>query len=102
MASYPVVMILFARATRFDRDSEALLAVRVGGTLAGIGGLTIDPFVSNALRMRRFCVRPAFRRRNVGRELALSLLTRVRSDQVVTANAAPGSIPFWEAGLHAG
>jgi hypothetical protein len=54
MASYPVVMILFARATRFDRDSEALLAVRVGGTLAGIGGLTIDPFVSNALRMRRF------------------------------------------------
>ena len=86
-----------SRTTRFGRDGEALLAVRVNGTLAGIGGLTIEPVVPNALRMRRFYVRPAFRRGGVGRELVLSLLTRVRSNQVVTANVAPGSVPFWEA-----
>ena len=86
-----------ARTTRFDRAGEALLAVRVDGTLAGIGGLTIEPVVSNALRVRRFYVRPTFRRSGVGRELVLLLLTRVRSGQLVTANAAPGSGSFWEA-----
>jgi GNAT superfamily N-acetyltransferase len=86
-----------ADAIRFDSDGEALLAVRVNGTLAGIGGLTIDPVVPNALRMRRLYVRPAFRRGGVGRELVLSLLARRRSDQVVTANVSQGSVPFWEA-----
>jgi GNAT superfamily N-acetyltransferase len=86
-----------AGTLRFDRDGEALLAVRVNGTLAGIGGLTVDPVVPNALRMRRLYVRPAFRRGGVGRELVLSLLARRRSDQVVTANVALGSVPFWEA-----
>jgi GNAT superfamily N-acetyltransferase len=86
-----------AGTIRFDRDGEALLAVRVNGTLAGIGGLTVDPVVPNALRMRRFYVRPAFRGGGVGRELVLSLLARMPSDQMVTANAAPGSVSFWEA-----
>jgi GNAT superfamily N-acetyltransferase len=83
--------------TRFDRDGEVLLAVRVNETLAAIGGLTVEPVVPNALRMRRFYVRPAFRRSGVGRELVRSLLARMPSNQVITAYAAPGSVPFWEA-----
>jgi GNAT superfamily N-acetyltransferase len=86
-----------AGAIRFDRDGEALLAARVNGTLAAIGGLTLEPVVPNALRMRRFYVRPAFRRSGVGRELVLSLLARMRSNQLITVNAAPRSVPFWEA-----
>ena len=84
------------RATRFDRDGEALLAVRVDGTLAGVGGLTVEPVVPNALRMRRFYVRPAFRRGGIGRQLVMALLARARPSQLITVNAAPGSIPFWE------
>ena len=40
--------------TRFDRDSEALLAARLNSVLVGIGGLTVEPVVPGALRMRRF------------------------------------------------
>jgi GNAT superfamily N-acetyltransferase len=85
-----------ARTTRFDRDGEVLFAARVNGTLAGIGGLTAEPVVPGALRMRRFYVRPDFRRGGVGRRLATALLARVRPNQLITANAAPGSVPFWE------
>jgi GNAT superfamily N-acetyltransferase len=60
--------------TRFHRAGEALLTVRVDGTLGGIGGLTVEPVVPNALRMRRFYVRPAFRRGGVGRRLVMALL----------------------------
>jgi GNAT superfamily N-acetyltransferase len=82
--------------TRFDRDGEALLAARVNGVLAGIGGMTIEPVVPNALRMRRFYVRPAFRHSGIGRHLVTALLAGVRADRVITANATPASIPFWE------
>ena len=85
-----------ARTTRFDREGEALLAARVNGVLAGIGGLTIEPVVPNALRMRRFYVRRAFRRNSVGRHLVTALLASVSSDRLITANAASVSIPFWE------
>src|ERR1700738_5619167 len=56
-----------AGRTRFDRDGEALFAARLNGVLVGIGGLTIEPVVPGALRMRRFYVWPAFRRLRVGR-----------------------------------
>ena len=85
-----------ARTTRFNREGEALLAARVSGNLAGIGGLTIEPVVPDALRMRRFYVRSAFRRRGVGRRLTTALLARVHADRLITVNAAPASIPFWE------
>jgi hypothetical protein len=48
-------------AMRFDRPGEALLAAYSQGVLAAIGGITVDPIVAEALRMRRFYVRPAFR-----------------------------------------
>jgi GNAT superfamily N-acetyltransferase len=83
---------------RFNREGEALLAAHVNDVLAGIGGLTIEPIMPGALRMRRFYVRASFRRGGVGRELASALLARARSaNRAVTVNAAPESIAFWEA-----
>ena len=83
-------------AMRFDRPGEALLTAYSAGVLAAIGGITIDPIVPDALRMRRFYVRPAFRRTGIGREIAQALLKRARSVPVVTLNAAVSSVPFWE------
>jgi GNAT superfamily N-acetyltransferase len=84
--------------TRFDRDGEGLLAAYSGDVLAGIGGLTVEPAVSGAFRMRRFYVRSAFRRRGIARQLALAVLERMqRPSSLVTVNAATGSGPFWEA-----
>src|SRR6266478_8499123 len=85
-----------AGRTRFDRDGEALLAARLNGVLVGIGGLTMEPVVPGALRMRRFCVRPAFRRIGVGRQMVTALLAGVDDDRSITVNAAPASIAFWE------
>jgi GNAT superfamily N-acetyltransferase len=86
-----------ARRMRFDRDGEALLAAYATGVLAGIGGLTIEPVLPGALRMRRFYVRPLFRRAGIGRRLATALLDRARIIGVlVTVNAAPTSVSFWE------
>lgn len=86
-----------ARRMRFDRDGEALLAAYATGVLAGIGGLTIEPVLPGALRMRRFYVRPLFRRAGIGRRLATALLERARIIGVlVTVNAAPTSVSFWE------
>jgi GNAT superfamily N-acetyltransferase len=83
--------------TRFDREGEALLAARVNSALAGIGGLTIEPVVPDALRMRRFYVRLAYRRCGIGRRLATALLERAWSaSRLVTVNAAPASAVFWE------
>jgi len=84
-----------AGTTRFDREGEALLAVRSGGVLAGIGGLTVDPVVPCALRMRRFYVHPSFRRGGVGRQLATALLMRAGNGRPITVNAAAGSTAFW-------
>ncbi len=87
-----------SRTTRFGREGEALLAARLNGVLVGIGGLTIEPVVPGALRMRRFYVRPRFRRCGVGRKLATALLEqRGQTGRLITVNAAAGSIRFWEA-----
>src|SRR5262245_6694560 len=73
---------------RFDREGEVLLAACQKGLLAGIGGLTIEPIVPDALRMRRFYVRPAYRRNGIGRMLATALLGRAQSRSgLVTVNA---------------
>jgi GNAT superfamily N-acetyltransferase len=54
------------------------------GVLAAIGGITIDPIVPDALRMRRFYVRPAFRRTGIRGEIAQALLKSARSIPLVT------------------
>jgi GNAT superfamily N-acetyltransferase len=87
-----------SRATRFDGVGEALLAAYVKGSLAGIGGLTSEPAVPGAFRMRRFYVRPLFRRQDVGSKLALVLVERaLRIGRLVTVNAGNVDAPaFWE------
>ena len=54
-----------------------VFAVREGGGLAGIGGLTQEPSPDDgapALRLRRLYVHPDARRRGVGRTLASALI----------------------------
>ena len=63
-----------AGTTRFDRDGEALLAAYAEQTLAAIGGITIDPVVAGALRLRRFYVCSAFRSQGIGRQLVQALV----------------------------
>jgi GNAT superfamily N-acetyltransferase len=79
---------------RFGRSGEALLAAHVGDSLAGIGGLTLEPAIPGAMRIRRFYVALAHRHAGVGRALATALLENARG-RVVTANAAAGSEAFW-------
>ena len=80
----------------------ALLAVREGGALLGIGGLTEEPLPDDgapALRLRRLYVRPDARRRGVGRTLASALiqegLDSVRRLTVHTQDAQAEA--FWRA-----
>ncbi|MDR7117037.1 GNAT family N-acetyltransferase [Caulobacter sp. BE254] len=90
-----------SRDQRFEDDGEALLAALLADELAGIGGLSIEPAAAEpARRVRRFYVRPAFRRQGVARTLASALIQEAL-DQVdlLTCNAAasPAAAPFWEA-----
>jgi GNAT superfamily N-acetyltransferase len=84
-----------AGTLRFNQPGEALFAAHVGTALAGIGGLTQEPAIPGALRMRRFYVRAGYRRSGVGRALVGELLRRTA--RPITANAASGSEAFWEA-----
>ncbi len=85
----------------FDGEGEALLGALLAGDLAGVGGLSVEPAAAEpARRVRRFYVRPAFRRQGVARSLASALIQEAL-DQVdlLTCNAAasPTAAPFWEA-----
>lgn len=85
-------------AMRFDGRGETLLIATVDGVGAGLGGLTADPSVSGALRLRRFYVRPQFRGAGLGRQLAIRLLDHARrhtSDVTVNAGTAEAGL-FWE------
>jgi GNAT superfamily N-acetyltransferase len=82
---------------RFDQPGETLLVARSGTDLAGVGGITVDPYIPDALRMRRFYVRPAFRRVGIARLIAQTLLAAAKQQtHLITLNAAPGSVRFWE------
>jgi GNAT superfamily N-acetyltransferase len=87
-----------SRAMRFDGAGEALLAGFLDAELAGIGGITIDPLIPGALRMRRFYVRPPFRRRGIGRSLAAALADEVvATGRPITVNAPAAAFAFWKA-----
>ena len=86
---------------RFDGDGEALLGALLAGALAGVGGLSVEADATEpALRVRRFYVRPDFRRQGLARTLA-SALIQEGLDQVdlLTVNAAASLAAslFWEA-----
>ena len=82
----------------FEGREEALVAAFVGGELAGVGGITVDPYVPAALRMRRFYVRPEFRRHGIGRQLAMVLIEGAMAvTPFITLNAgSDGAAAFWE------
>ncbi|ABB10864.1 GCN5-related N-acetyltransferase [Burkholderia lata] len=65
-------------SNRFDKPGECLLAVTDNGTLLGVGGLNVDPYVPDGLtgRLRRLYVANAFRRRGIGEALVAALLQR--------------------------
>lgn len=84
---------------RYGGHGEAVLAAVARGEVVGVGGLSHCPHVDGALRMRRFYVAPAWRRRGVARSLAQELITtgHVYAD-VITCNAraSVAAAPFWE------
>ncbi len=86
-------------SNRFDRPGEALVAAWDGGLLAGMGGMNVDPYVEGALRMRRFYVRRACRRRGIARAMANALLDRPEvAGRTITLDAPHGEAArFWEA-----
>lgn len=84
---------------RFKREHEALFAARVNADLAGIGGVTIDPEMPSAMRMRRFFIRPTYRHQGLGRKLAMAILCRSLPDGIIVTVNADDAIAaaFWEA-----
>jgi GNAT superfamily N-acetyltransferase len=63
-------------AIRFDAPGEALFAASRGNALAGIAGLTRDPYLTaeEAGRVRRLYVRRSARRYGVGRALVAAII----------------------------
>jgi len=86
---------------RFQGDGEALFAAFLAGTLAGLGGFSVETGASEpARRMRRLYVSPRFRRQGVATALASALIHEgLDSVGLLTVNAAasPAAGPFWEA-----
>lgn len=84
---------------RFTRPGEKLLAAWHDSQLAGVGGMTVDHTLPDALRMRRFYVRPAFRRAGTGRLLAEALLVHARplGKDIALFAPFPAAAAFWEA-----
>ena len=85
---------------RYDRSGEQLLVAVTDDGVVGVGGLTICPTVPGALRVRRFYVHPAWRRRGVAAAITSALLASwPREVSVITCNAqASAAAPrFWEA-----
>jgi GNAT superfamily N-acetyltransferase len=85
----------------FQDDGEALFAAFLAGTLAGVGGMSVETGATQpARRLRRVYVRPMFRRQGVATALASALIQEgFDSVALLTVNAAasPAAGPFWEA-----
>lgn len=83
-------------AMRFDRPGEALLAAFLDDELVGIGGLTMEPKLRSAFRMRRFYVAPEFRGHGIGRQLAEELMKHAAGLEALTVNAGDKEAAgFW-------
>ncbi len=86
-------------SNRFQREGEILALATLGGEIAGIGGITHDFVDARWLRMRRFYVRPDFRRLGVGRQIALFVLDHALAIERPIALYAGGTEAeaFWPA-----
>jgi GNAT superfamily N-acetyltransferase len=76
----------------------ALLAAFDDNGFLGIGGMTVEPTDSAAIRMRRLYVAQAARLRGVARAIANALLQEALGQtRLVTVHAGnPGAERFWE------
>ncbi|WP_421760283.1 GNAT family N-acetyltransferase [Devosia sp.] len=84
---------------RFDRPGEILVCAYAGDELAAVGGITED-FIDPAwLRMRRFYVRPQFRRQGVGKAIVDHLLPTALplGRPIALYTDTPQGAAFWEA-----
>jgi GNAT superfamily N-acetyltransferase len=91
----------WSNGARFQDDGEALFVALLAGTLAGVGGLSIETGAAEpARRLRRVYVRPELRRQGVATALAAALIQEgLDSVGLLTVNAAASAAagPFWEA-----
>ena len=85
-------------AERFAGPGSALFAAFDGEVLAGMGGVTREPSDPGGplLRMRRFYVRPAFRRRGHGEALVAAALDVARGHRVLV-HSSDDAMRFWDA-----
>lgn len=84
---------------RFDRPGEMLVVALSGENLAGIGGITEDFVDPGWLRMRRFYVRPQYRRHGAGKAIAEYLLERALplNRPIVLYTETSEGAAFWQA-----
>lgn len=84
-------------SSRFDRHGECLLMVFIGEVAAGIGGLTAEPKIVGALRMRRFYIHPSVRGQGVGHMLADVLIGRARQTTTLLTvhSGSEDASAFW-------
>ncbi len=83
----------------YGQPGESVLVARSGTKIVGVGGLTQCPHVPGAMRVRRFFVSTAWRRRGVARSLAARLIdTGLGHSNTLTCNAgaSEAAAPFWE------
>ena len=82
---------------RFNRPGEMLVLATVDGKAAGIGGITQDFVEAGWLRMRRFYVRPVYRRLGVGRQIAFHILEHALpfDRQIILHADGPDAEAFW-------
>jgi GNAT superfamily N-acetyltransferase len=88
---------------RFTSDGCLLLAAYASDGHAppqavAIGGVTRDPFLQDALRLRRFYVRPEVRRQGLGASLATALIQEASATgkAIVVHAGDERAAKFWE------
>jgi GNAT superfamily N-acetyltransferase len=85
---------------RFKRRGETLLGAWQGDVLAGVGGLSVDPYLEGRRegRIRHVYVSAAHRRYGVGRLLLGAIIDKARKHfPVLNVRAPEEAFPFYEA-----
>lgn len=83
---------------RFAADGELLMVALEGSVPVAIGGITRDPFVPGALRMRRFYTRRDCRGLGIGGELQRRLVAYGRRfvGHITVHAGSEAAARFWE------
>lgn len=84
---------------RFSAPGEKLLDAFVGGQLVGVCGLNVDPFSPQLRtgRIRHLYISDAFRRRKIGQQLLVAVITHSGTwFDFLNTHAPPSAWPFYE------